>query len=92
MFFKNILFTVITVGLFFAGLELVLAVSGVRPVLLSEDPLVGFADNVPLFVEATGEDGSGILRTADQQIRWFNYQEFPQHKGRNSPSICELIV
>jgi tetratricopeptide (TPR) repeat protein len=87
MFFKNILFTVITVGLFFAGLELVLALSGVRPVLLSEDPLVGFADNVPLFVEATGEDGSGILRTADQQIRWFNYQEFPQHKGRNSYRI-----
>ena len=87
MFVKNILFTVITVGLFFAGLELVLAISGVRPVLLSEDPLVGFADNVPLFEEATGEDGSGILRTADKQIRWFNYQEFPQHKGPRSYRI-----
>ena len=87
MFVKNILFTVITVGLFFAGLELVLAVFDVRPVLLSEDPLVGFADNEPLFVAAAGEDGSGILRTADQQIRWFNYQEFAQHKGRNSYRI-----
>ena len=54
MFVKNILFTVITVGLFFAGLELVLAVFDVRPVLLSEDPLVGFADNEPLFVAAAG--------------------------------------
>lgn len=87
MFVKNILFTVITVSLFFAGLELLLAVSGVRPVLLSEDPLVGFADNVPLFVEAAGEDGSVILRTADNQIRWFNYQEFPQHKAGTSYRI-----
>lgn len=87
MFVKNILFTVITVSLFFAGLELVLAVSGVRPVLLSEDPLVGFADNVPLFVEAAAEDGSVILRTADNQIRWFNYQEFPQHKASTSYRI-----
>lgn len=87
MFVKNILFTVITVSLFFAGLEFVLAVSGVRPVLLSEDPLVGFADNVPLFVEAAAEDGSVILRTADNQIRWFNYQEFPQHKASTSYRI-----
>jgi len=87
MFVKNILFSVIIVSLFFAGLELTLAVSGVRPALLDEDPLVGFADNVPLFVEAAGEDGSVTLRTADNQIRWFNYQEFPQHKGSNSYRI-----
>ena len=87
MFFRNILFTVITVCLFFAGLELVLGVAGVRPVLLSEDPLVGFADNVPLFDEVVQDDGSVLLRTADKQIRWFNYQEFRRDKGLTSYRI-----
>jgi len=84
MFFRNILFTVIIVGLFFGGLELVLALFGVRPLLLSEDPLVGFAGNVPLFVETSADDGRPILRTADNQIRLFNYQEFARDKAPGS--------
>ena len=50
-FWKNIFFGTVVVTLFFGGLELGLALVGVRPVLSTEDPFVGFAENIPLFVE-----------------------------------------
>jgi tetratricopeptide (TPR) repeat protein len=87
MFLKNLVFSAIIVTFFFAGAELVLAAFGVRPLLLTEDPMVGFAENVPLFVEATGEDGQKLLRTPNNQLRLFNYQEFPKHKAENSYRI-----
>ena len=87
MFFRNSLFTLIIVAAFFGALELVLGLFGVRPLLLDQDPLVGFAENVPLFVEATRPDGSDILRTAPNQLRLFSYQEFPREKGGESYRI-----
>jgi tetratricopeptide (TPR) repeat protein len=87
MLARNIFFTVIVVGLFFGALELALALFGVRPMALTEDPLVGFADNVPLFVEASRPDGSAIVRTAGRQMRLFNHQEFVRDKGDNSYRI-----
>jgi tetratricopeptide (TPR) repeat protein len=87
MFFRNILYAIIIVTVFFGGVELVLALFGVRPVLLSEDPLVGFAGNIPLFVETTRPDGSVTLKTAPNQLRLFNYQEFPRQKAGNSYRI-----
>jgi tetratricopeptide (TPR) repeat protein len=84
---KNIIYSVITVTVFFGALEFALAVSGVRPVLLSEDPLVGFAENIPLFVEDTRPDGAIMLRTAPYHLRMFNYQEFPREKAGNSYRI-----
>ncbi len=79
MFVKNTLFSVTIVTVFFLALEALLALLGVRPVVLTEDPLLGFADNMPQFVEATGVDGSAILQTAENKRRLFNYQEFPSY-------------
>ena len=87
MFFKNSLFTVIIVAAFFGAMEVVLAVAGVRPLLLTEDPFVGFADNVPQFVPDIRPDGTPILRTANNKRGLFNYQEFPQTKADNSYRI-----
>jgi tetratricopeptide (TPR) repeat protein len=75
------------VTVFFGAVEFVLASFGVRPVLLTEDPLVGFAENVPQFVEATRPDGTAILRTARNKRGLFNYQEFPREKDPDSYRI-----
>jgi tetratricopeptide (TPR) repeat protein len=87
MFFKNTVYTIIIVTVFFGGVELLLALFGVRPILLSEDPLLGFAENTPLFVEASGPDGSVTLQTSPHHRRLFNYQEFPKHKADDSYRI-----
>jgi len=87
MYFKNILFTVIIVAGFFGAGELILAAIGVSPALLTEDPFVGFAENVPQFVEATGVDGSIVLKTANNKRGLFNYQEFPREKSSNTYRI-----
>ena len=87
MFIRNSLFTVIIVVAFFGGLEAVLAVAGVRPLILTEDPFVGFAENVPQFVPGTRPDGTPILRTARNKRVLFNYQEFPKTKADNSYRI-----
>jgi len=86
-FARNSLFTVIIVVAFFGALEAVLAVAGVRPLILTEDPFVGFADNVPQFVPDTRPDGTPILRTARNKRVLFNYQEFPLKKADNSYRI-----
>ena len=67
MYLKNVLFTFIIVTGFFGASELILASIGVSPALLTKDPFVGFAENVPQFVEATGPDGSIILKTANNK-------------------------
>jgi tetratricopeptide (TPR) repeat protein len=87
MFLKNSLFTILIGAAFFGVLEAVLAVAGVRPLLLTEDPFVGFAENVPQFVPDTRPDGTPILRTAMNKRVLFNYQEFPLSKADNSYRI-----
>ena len=85
-FWKSILFTILLVTVFFAGLELVLALAGVRPV--TEDPFVGFAGSSPLFTEERQPDGSLLLKTAQNKWRWFNRdQAFPKVKGAKSYRI-----
>lgn len=84
---KNSLFTLIIVSAFFGVMEVVLAVAGVRPLLLTEDPFVGFAENVPQFVPGTRPDGTPILRTARNKRSLFNYQEFPREKRPDSYRI-----
>ncbi|HUT41187.1 MAG TPA: tetratricopeptide repeat protein, partial [Gammaproteobacteria bacterium] len=87
MYLKHSLFIVIIVAAFFGAMEVVLAVAGVRPLLLTEDPFVGFADNVPQFVSDIRPDGSPILRTANNKRGLFNYQEFPLRKADTSYRI-----
>jgi tetratricopeptide (TPR) repeat protein len=87
MYLKNVLFTFIIVTGFFGASELILASMGVTPVLLTDDPFVGFAENVPQFVETVAADGSVMLKTANNKRGLFNYQEFPREKAGNSYRI-----
>lgn len=78
---KKLLFSLlVTVG-FFVALELLLALGGVRPVLRDEDPFVGFAARIPLFVEQADADGRVWMVTAENRRALFNLQRFPQEKA-----------
>jgi tetratricopeptide (TPR) repeat protein len=79
--------SLIAVGLFFGLLEGILALAGVEPVLRSEDPFVGFASNVPLFVEETDRDGRKLLVTPKSKLVFFNQQRFPREKASGTYRI-----
>jgi len=87
MFLKNILYSIIAVTAFFAGCELILAVAGVQPVLSTEDPFVGFAENIPLFVAEQTTGGATVLKTAKNKRLRFNDQQFPVVKDDNTYRI-----
>jgi hypothetical protein len=78
---KKLAFAAITVVLFFALLEGLLALCGVRPLLYREDPYVGFAGSQPLFATATADDGSLVWKTAEAKLPYFNAQQFPRQKA-----------
>ena len=84
---KNLLVALVSVAVFFGALELVLVLIGVQPLLVTDDPLVGFAENVPQFTAATRADGTVVMRTAQNKRIMFNYQEFPREKDSNSYRI-----
>jgi tetratricopeptide (TPR) repeat protein len=74
------LFSLLVPVAFFVALELLLAGLGVKPALYDDDPYVGFASSVPLFVEQISPDGSPVLVTASNKLRLFNPQQFPASK------------
>jgi tetratricopeptide (TPR) repeat protein len=74
----------VTLGLF-AVLELILALVGVLPANVYEDPFVGFSATQPLFVPS--ESASPAMVTAESKLRFFNPQEFPREKGKNTYRI-----
>jgi len=76
---KVILLSLVAVGIFFGLLEVILAAAGVKPALLEDDPFVGFASNVPLFVPESGPDGRQWLVTASNKSL-FNAQRFSREK------------
>ena len=78
---KKALFALITGGLFFATLEGILFFCGVEPVLYREDPFVGFATHIPLFVRKEGPGSKAVLRTARNKLKYFNLQEFSREKS-----------
>jgi len=84
---KNLAFMAVIVTVFFGAVELLLTAVGVQPLIVTDDPLVGFAENVPQFVEAHSADGTAIMRTAQNKRIMFNYQEFPKRKSANSYRI-----
>ncbi len=65
---------------FLATLELLLALGGVAPAVEREDPFVGFAGNIPLFVPETA-DGEEWLATSSGKLELFNPQRFPRRKA-----------
>ncbi len=84
---KPFSFTLIIVFVFFAGLEFLLALFGVRPIVSTKDPLVGFSGNIPLYVETTQADGAIMMQTAENKLDLFNDQIFPMIKVNNSYRI-----
>lgn len=79
---KKALYSGLVVLLFFGLTEGVLALFGVKPLLFDDDPWVGFAGKVPLFVK----DGDRMV-TAKNKIKWFNPQSFPQKKATDTVRI-----
>jgi tetratricopeptide (TPR) repeat protein len=84
---KSLLFSALPLVLFLATAEALLAVAGIAPRLLRDDPYVGFASNVPVFVEARAPDGERILTTARNKRRYFNEQRFPADKANGARRI-----
>lgn len=70
------LIIIISLGLFFGLLEGGLTLLGIKPVFKTEDPFVGFATTVPLFVPSRGPNGNRIMVTAPNKLNLFNKQEF----------------
>lgn len=66
-------------ALFLGLLEALLALAGVLPISLAEDPLVGFSGLQPLFVEEPSGSGA-LLRTNPAKLGHFNSQSFPRKK------------
>jgi hypothetical protein len=75
-FWQAFFLPICSVLLFFLLIEGVLTLLGVKPALQSGDPFVGFAENVPLFVEDTSPGGEHLMRTADNRLTFFNQQSF----------------
>lgn len=67
-------------AIFLILLELVLAAAGVRPLALTEDPLVGFSSLQPLFVEKASPIGPAVMTTNPAKLAHFNAQTFPTKK------------
>ena len=86
-FWQRALTPLIAIIVFFGILEGVLALTGVEPVLRSEDPFVGFVPGIPLFVEQTDAGGRKILATPDNKLVFFNRQRFPREKASGSYRI-----
>jgi tetratricopeptide (TPR) repeat protein len=80
---KKLLFAAFSVAVCFALLELVLLAAGLRPIAETEDPFVGFAANLPLFVEQRDRGSEPLMVTAENKIGIFNAQRFPRRKGKD---------
>lgn len=76
----KLLFSLVTTVAVFVLLEVALVALGVQPVSYREDPYVGFASRIPLFVEHRESDGNVSLVTAENKLRLFNRQRFPKEK------------
>jgi tetratricopeptide (TPR) repeat protein len=84
---KRILFSGLVLAIVVVGLEGALALAGLHPLLYREDPYVGFADHVPLFVKETGAGGEALLVTAPNKRRFFNTRRFRAVKPRGARRI-----
>lgn len=83
---KRMMLSLTAVALFFGLLEGGLALFGVRPTAVDQDPFVGFASNSRLFVQNKGPDGGPVLATAKNK-RLFNRQQFPGLKEEKTYRI-----
>ena len=80
------MFSLVTVVSFFILLELILALGDIQPILVSEDPYVGFSNLIPLYVEQQ-VDNIQVFITAKNKLGFFNRQSFPREKETGSYRI-----
>ena len=79
-----------TTTLFFVLLELALLVIGFDPVLVREDPYVGFVSSIPLYEERTEPGGPPLMARARNKLSVFNHQQFPRRKPDGTYRIVTL--
>lgn len=85
---KKIAFALLTTLLFFAGLEGLLALLGVKPASDLRDPYVGFAGSSTLFVVNDSQPGlPARMVTAPNKLAWFNQQSFTRRKPNGTRRI-----
>ena len=84
---KRLVFAAVALCLLMLVSEGVLALFGVRPRTVTEDPFVGFASYVPLFVEQAGAGGEARMGTAENKLDYFNHQEFTKEKKANTRRV-----
>lgn len=77
---KRIVFALVPLVALLSLLELGLWAGGVEPTLRRADPYVGFAGEIPLFVDEI-EDGVRYRRTAANKLAFFNDQRFRAKKA-----------
>lgn len=82
---KKLLFSALTLVAAFVLLELGMAVFGVSPVTVEEDPYLGFSGQTPLF-ESDG-DQADVLVTAHRKKSHFNHQQFSRLKPKGTKRI-----
>jgi tetratricopeptide (TPR) repeat protein len=61
-------------------MEVGLLLLGVQPLSHHQDPYVGFASYLPLFVEENGQQGERLRVTAQSKLPFFNRQQFALEK------------
>jgi len=86
---KKATFAVVAVVGFFVALEVLLALAGITPILYTEDPYVGFAGRIPLFVEVPGGSPAYMV-TAENKRGWFNDQSFSREKSSKTYRIFSM--
>ncbi len=84
---KKLLFSALSVAVFFLLLELLLLAVGFSVADPGGDPFVGFSGYVPLLEPSRDKDGKPILRTARNKLNWFNEIEFTAKKPANTYRI-----
>lgn len=82
---KKALFAAVVFVGFFGALEGLLALAGVRPRLAFDDPYVGFASTIPLYVRQGAE-----YVTSPAKDGWFNVQRFPAKKAETAFRIFSM--
>ena len=76
---KKLLLALVSVGIVLGVLEAGLALLGVDPYVLTEDPFIGFSAGLPLYVPIPGRTEQ--LYTSPGKRRYFNTQSFSRRKS-----------
>ncbi len=84
--FKKAAFSLIPLLALFAMVETGLWLTGYETGTHKSDPYVGFAAEIPLFVEVE-ENGQWMMRTASNKRDFFNDQVFPAKKSAGTRRI-----